>query len=88
MQTLQNADATCYRSFSYYCTVQAHPDKKLAQQLHEKFPSIYKDPNHKPEMVIALTPFECMCGFRTIAEIHQHFAAFPEFVTIIDHSGM
>eukprot|EP01032_Pedospumella_encystans_P031519 gene31519-35584_t len=68
-------------------SVQAHPDKKLAQQLHEKFPSVYKDPNHKPEMVIALTPFECMCGFRTIDEIHQHFADFPEFVTIIDHSA-
>ena len=32
-------------------SIQAHPDKKLAEELHSKFPTIYKDPNHKPEMV-------------------------------------
>lgn len=25
----------------------------------------YRDANHKPEMVMALTPFEALCGFRT-----------------------
>ncbi|MEJ5946609.1 type I phosphomannose isomerase catalytic subunit [Pseudokineococcus basanitobsidens] len=24
----------------------------------------YKDPHHKPEMLVALTPFEALCGFR------------------------
>ncbi|OON71306.1 mannose-6-phosphate isomerase, class I [Streptomyces tsukubensis] len=24
----------------------------------------YKDPNHKPEMIVALTPFDGLCGFR------------------------
>src|SRR5689334_20620812 len=28
----------------------------------------YKDPNHKPEMMVALTPFEGLCGFRRPAE--------------------
>lgn len=32
-------------------SIQAHPDKKLASKLHAKFPDVYKDPNHKPEMV-------------------------------------
>jgi mannose-6-phosphate isomerase len=32
-------------------SIQAHPDKALAKELFEKFPNIYKDPNHKPEMV-------------------------------------
>ena len=27
----------------------------------------YVDPNHKPELVCALTPFEALCGFRPIA---------------------
>ena len=39
---------------------QAHPDKALAETLHEKFPDIYKDANHKPELTCALTPFEAM----------------------------
>ncbi|WP_424213485.1 mannose-6-phosphate isomerase, class I [Streptomyces sp. BI20] len=28
----------------------------------------YKDPNHKPEMICALTPFDGLCGFRAPAE--------------------
>ncbi|TQJ57879.1 mannose-6-phosphate isomerase type 1 [Arthrobacter sp. SLBN-83] len=42
----------------------------------------YKDDNHKPEMIFALTPFEALCGFRPAAEtreVFQHIAhAFPE----------
>jgi mannose-6-phosphate isomerase class I len=39
-------------------------------------------------MVIALTPFECMCGFRTLAEIAEHFVAYPEFRWVVDHQGI
>lgn len=28
----------------------------------------YRDRNHKPEMIYALTPFEALCGFRPLAE--------------------
>ena len=49
--------------------IQAHPDKQLAEKLHLKWPAIYKDSNHKPEMAIAITPFQAMCGFRPIEEI-------------------
>lgn len=28
----------------------------------------YRDANHKPELVCALTPFEALCGFRPVAE--------------------
>jgi mannose-6-phosphate isomerase len=28
----------------------------------------YPDPNHKPEMLCALTPFEAFCGFRPVAD--------------------
>ena len=43
--------------------------KVHAELLHEKFPDLYKDSNHKPEMAIALTPFMGLCGFRPIAEV-------------------
>ena len=42
-------------------SIQAHPDKSLAEKLHKDKPDLYKDSNHKPEMAIALTPFEAMC---------------------------
>ncbi|HEY9357703.1 MAG TPA: mannose-6-phosphate isomerase, class I [Arthrobacter sp.] len=38
----------------------------------------YRDDNHKPEMIFALTPFEALCGFRPAAEsrgILLHLAA-------------
>ncbi|KAJ5901933.1 mannose-6-phosphate isomerase [Penicillium taxi] len=53
-------------------SIQAHPNKKLAEQLHARDPTNYPDDNHKPEMTIALTPFEGLCGFRPLAEI-VHF---------------
>ncbi len=46
-------------------SIQAHPDKELAKHLHTSYPQIYKDGNHKPEMALALTPFEALCGFVT-----------------------
>jgi mannose-6-phosphate isomerase len=38
----------------------------------------YKDDNHKPEMIFALTPFEALCGFRPAASsraLFEHIAA-------------
>ena len=64
-------------------SIQAHPDKVLAQELHAKYPNIYKDSNHKPEMAIALTPFEAMCGFRPIQEIRGNLSKYPELRKII-----
>jgi len=53
-------------------SIQAHPNKKLAAELHARDPRNYPDGNHKPEMTIAITPFEGLCGFRPLAEI-LHF---------------
>ena len=53
-------------------SIQAHPDRILAQELHQKFPEIYRDSNHKPEMLIALTPFRALCSFRPVDEIVQN----------------
>ncbi|KAF2669967.1 mannose-6-phosphate isomerase [Microthyrium microscopicum] len=50
-------------------SIQAHPNKKLAEQLHGKDPKNYPDDNHKPEMTIAITPFSGLCGFRPLSEI-------------------
>ncbi|KAL3467988.1 mannose-6-phosphate isomerase [Aspergillus heterothallicus] len=53
-------------------SIQAHPNKKLAEQLHARDSKNYPDDNHKPEMTIAITPFEGLCGFRPLREI-GHF---------------
>ena len=60
-------------------SIQAHPNKKLAKQLHEKNPKEYKDDNHKPEMTIAITPFEGLCGFRPLKEVSYFLKAVKPF---------
>lgn len=60
-------------------SIQVHPNKLQAQQgfLREEQAGIplaaghrnYKDPNHKPELISALTPFAAMVGFRPIGEM-------------------
>lgn len=64
-------------------SIQAHPDRVLATQLHKERPEVYKDPNHKPEIAIALTDFEALCGFRTLTELVEMVDAVPELASII-----
>ncbi|KAI8369467.1 phosphomannose isomerase type I [Radiomyces spectabilis] len=64
-------------------SIQAHPDKALGARLHKEFPKIYKDPNHKPEMAIAITPFEALCGFRPLDEIAEHMKRYPELCELV-----
>lgn len=61
-------------------SIQAHPDKDLAERLHAERPKVYKDPNHKPEMAIALSErVRAMCGFRPLMEISHHLDTYVEF---------
>ncbi len=60
-------------------SVQVHPSKEQAEIGYEKEELAgiartaanrnYKDPNHKPELVYALTPYQAMNGFREFPEI-------------------
>lgn len=77
-----------------YCTSlclfiysKAHPNKALAQELHASRPDVYKDPNHKPEMAIALTKFEALCGFRLLSEIQYFVSCYPEFKMVLGLDG-
>lgn len=58
-------------------SIQAHPNKSHAEKLHASRPAVYKDPNHKPEMAIALTDFEGLCGFRPWDEIKTFINEIP-----------
>nr|WP_296067320.1 mannose-6-phosphate isomerase, class I [uncultured Actinoplanes sp.] len=64
-------------------SLQAHPDSRYAreayarQQADPALPRNYTDAHHKPEMLVALTPFEALCGFRspsTSADVLSSFA--------------
>ncbi|XP_050719999.1 mannose-6-phosphate isomerase-like [Eriocheir sinensis] len=64
-------------------SIQAHPNKSHAEELHQQRPEVYKDPNHKPEMTIALTPFQALCGFRPAHEIVKHLRELPELQQVV-----
>ncbi|XP_059123949.1 mannose-6-phosphate isomerase isoform X1 [Peromyscus eremicus] len=64
-------------------SIQAHPNKELAEKLHLQAPQHYPDANHKPEMAIALTPFQGLCGFRPVEEIVTFLKKVPEFQSLI-----
>ncbi|XP_076847100.1 mannose-6-phosphate isomerase [Brachyhypopomus gauderio] len=64
-------------------SIQAHPNRELAAKLHAQFPEHYPDNNHKPEMAIALTQFEGLCGFRPVQEITAFLKNVPEFHALV-----
>nr|CAD7428583.1 unnamed protein product [Timema monikensis] len=64
-------------------SIQAHPSKNHAEELHRLRPDIYKDPNHKPELAIAITPFEALCGFRLAREIAEFLKNIPELRVMV-----
>jgi mannose-6-phosphate isomerase len=65
-------------------SIQAHPSLDQAREGFERENRAgtalsapernYKDPNHKPEILCALTPFTAMAGFREIAESEELLA--------------
>ena len=59
-------------------SIQSHPDKALAERLHASQPEHYRDDNHKPEMLVALTACEALCGFAPPHEAGRALAATPE----------
>lgn len=64
-------------------SIQAHPNKEHAEKLFSLQPHLYKDPNHKPELAIAITPFEALCGFRPVEEIKMFFQSVPELIAVV-----
>ncbi|MCJ1444749.1 MAG: Mannose-6-phosphate isomerase [Stictis urceolatum] len=67
-------------------SIQAHPNKKLAEQLHAKDSKNYPDDNHKPEMTIAVTPFDGLCGFRPLVEIAHFLNHVPSLRKLVGDS--
>ena len=56
-------------------SIQAHPTKERAKQQFALGNESYADANHKPEMIIAVTEFEALCGFRPLVEIEADLKA-------------
>ncbi|XP_050374196.1 LOW QUALITY PROTEIN: mannose-6-phosphate isomerase 1-like [Argentina anserina] len=64
-------------------SIQAHPDKELAKALHKSMPNIYMDDNYKPEMALALTHFQALCGYITFEELKKVIGNVPEIEEMV-----
>ncbi len=74
-------------------SIQVHPDKQQAEAgfMREEWLGIplsqaqrnYRDGNHKPELLCALTDFYALKGFRPEAEIADQLAAIPEWHELV-----
>ncbi len=68
-------------------SIQCHPDagqarRGFAREEQEGIPRdapnrTYRDAQHKPEILCALSPFRAMCGLRSDAELHKLASPFP-----------
>lgn len=69
-------------------SIQVHPSLAQARDGHAREEAAglafdhplrtYRDPNHKPELLAALTRFEAKCGFRPLAATRELFALLAE----------
>ncbi|KIK63482.1 hypothetical protein GYMLUDRAFT_57671 [Collybiopsis luxurians FD-317 M1] len=57
--------------------LQIHPNKELAAEFHRKDPENFTDPNHKPEIAVALSKFEVFAGFKPLDKVELLFKVGP-----------
>lgn len=51
--------------------LQLHPNRSMSEELHKKDPDQFTDPNHKPEIAVALGDFEAFVGFKPLEQIEK-----------------
>ncbi len=83
-------------------SIQSHPNLAQAQEGFARENEagvplgsperVYRDPNHKPELVCALTPFDAKCGFRDVERTQELFnelggSALAELREMLNSSG-
>jgi len=64
-------------------SIQAHPARTLAEELHRSNRAMYPDANHKPEVSYALTPMALLAGFRSRIDIAEQIAGCPELARLL-----
>lgn len=64
-------------------SMQCHPNAEQAQEGFER--GVYPDRNAKPELLVALTEFEALCGLRPPGHVIDELAGSPLALAVQDH---
>ncbi len=71
-------------SISKALSIQAHPNKKLAAELHKIDPQNYPDSNHKPEIAIAIDSLDAIVGLKSLPEIKSCLDQYPQIFSLLE----
>jgi len=76
-------------------SIQAHPSKQRAIEQFESGAPGYQDNNHKPELIVAVSEFRALCGFRPLEDIARDLSAlatshklFSSWLTAFKKNGL
>ena len=59
-------------------SIQAHPSKQRAMEQFAAGTPGYQDGNHKPELIVAVSEFKALCGFRPNLEVGQDISSLAD----------
>jgi mannose-6-phosphate isomerase len=75
-------------------SIQVHPDKDSARESFKKENNLgipltaphrnYKDTNHKPELMVALSDFWLLHGFKPVPQLKEVLSSLPDFNFLLD----
>ena len=66
-------------------SIQAHPNKLQAEELHRIDPVHYPDDNHKPEIAISIDHLDALVGFISDQQFFILLNAYPEIQSLMDN---
>ncbi len=64
-------------------SIQTHPNKVQARELHARDPINYPDDNHKPEVAIVLDSLIALAGFKPARSIRNDLESLPELGELV-----
>lgn len=65
-------------------SIQTHPNRQQAIELHRADPVHYPDENHKPEIAIAIDHLDALVGFVSDRNFQELLIKFPELGNLLD----
>lgn len=65
-------------------SIQVHPDKAQAEELHAADPLNYPDQNHKPEIAVALDSLQALIGIKKFNLLANTFEEYPELNSLLN----
>ena len=68
-------------------SIQAHPDKALADNLHKQDPKHYPDNNHKPEIAVALSELRLLYGLNHSLGVQEIMSVYPVIEKVLNDTS-